>query len=221
MDIVIVSNALDSSKQRLTEQAVYSVKNSDSAVHRIIVVEQQRNKQYKEATLTLNYNFEFNYNKCLNLGIEHCIDNRIALCNNDLIFHKGWASEIIKCMIENKCGSASPYCKAVHDPMYKVKENKIGYAVRQKICGWCIVIDKESRKKIGKLSEDVQFWYSDNIYAEQIKLEGIRHVLSYHSRVDHLESQTLFGNVNLRKYTSDQLSLYRIAKRKLRERYGE
>jgi hypothetical protein len=41
------------------------------------------------------------------------------------------------------------------------------------------------------LNEGVSFWYSDNIYGEQIKHAGVKHALVCSSFVTHLGSSTL------------------------------
>jgi len=225
MDLIIVSNAHDDTKRRLTQDAINSARNSDRQVKQIVIIEQQRYIKYISA-ITLNYRFEFNYNKCLNFGIEYLKNNSddyyIALCNNDLIFHYKWVHEIIKSMKENNCGSASPYFKNLHSELYpEINKDEIGYDVRKFVLGWCIVLNRDTLSKIGKICEGVKFWYSDNLYSEQIKLKKIKHVLSFKSRVDHIESQTLFGNKKIKEYTGGQVYLYREAVRKLRKENTE
>lgn len=220
IDVIIVSNACDNEKKKLTQNAVYTVRKSACRVRNVVVIEQKKGIKFESAE-TLNYNFDFNYNRCLNFGIDHCINSfdskLLALCNNDLVFHTGWVGEIIKSMNENNCGSASPYFKKLHSEIFpNLNGDKIGYSVRSILCGWCIVVTRKTIEAIGRLCEDVSFWYSDNIYAEQIRCKNIKHVLSLKSRVDHLESRTLFGSSRLNEYTNGQLKAYKEAVKKIR-----
>ena len=52
-------------------------------------------------------------------------------------------------------------------------------------------LDDYCLDKIGKLDETVSFWFSDNLYALQLKAEGIKHGLFTNVQVDHIGSQTL------------------------------
>lgn len=50
--------------------------------------------------------------------------------------------------------------------------------------GWCIFQKREIYDYI-HLSEDIDFWYSDNDYAEQLKKQNIKHALIKNSIVHH------------------------------------
>lgn len=214
IDLVFVSNALDDTRKFLTESAITLARSSDDLVDRIIVVEQQHHIAYPETTV--HYDFDFNYHKCLNLGIEWTEAEYIGLCNNDIKFHLGWAEKLIDGM--GDCLSASPYSANVHDNTEypagsgnygrNLTYDPVGYDARAIIAGWCIVIHRSVLEKIGKLHEGVAFWYSDNLYAEQIKKAGIDHKLIRASRVEHLETRTLSGHPRLDEYTGGQKADY-------------
>lgn len=184
MDIILVSNAETPYLRNLTENAILTCRKADSVKYNFYIVEQYRRTKEYPNTKTLYYDFPFNYNRCLNLGI-HCSKNKyIALCNNDLIFKKNWGKNMIRIMEQEGYLSASP-SKKYFNGIIK------GYRVGKYLLGWCIVINREVIKKIGKLDESVEFWFSDDIYAEQIKKAGIVHILNGYSNVIHLTSKTL------------------------------
>ena len=85
-----------------------------------------------------------------------------------------------------------------------------GYEIAYHVSGWCLFITKEAYKKIGKLDERVDFWYSDNLYANQLKEHGLRHGLFCNARVDHICSQTLntMPMKIKREYSLGQLAKY-------------
>jgi hypothetical protein len=66
-----------------------------------------------------------------------------------------------------------------------------GYKIGELLTGWCIFTDKELWKQIGKLDETHRFWYSDNVYANQLKAKNISHALICSIQVDHAGSRTL------------------------------
>ena len=66
-----------------------------------------------------------------------------------------------------------------------------GYDIEQQLTGWCLFVDRYCIEQIGKLDESVSFWYSDDLYACQLKAAGIRHGLFCNVQVDHITSATL------------------------------
>jgi hypothetical protein len=150
----------------------------------------------------------------LNLGLKYAKGDIHILANNDLIFHKGW-SQIGELMQLNNFHSASVLSQShngfeVGDYVYE------GYTIGKHLTGWCIFVDKYCIEQIGRLDESVNFWYSDDLYACQIKAEGIRHGLFCNCQVDHITSRTLVkqsSNVQ-RIYQNGQLTKF-----KQRQRY--
>lgn len=151
----------------------------------IIVIDGNKNTTGFKNAKTITYDFPFNYHKCVNLGLEYGNADVVAICNNDLIFDKFWLTEMLSAMGETYL-SASPNNKI--SMMGGIVE---GYTVAKHILGWCIVVKRKIFDKIGKLDEVVNFWYSDDVYGEQLKGAGIKHILVLHARVVHLTSRTL------------------------------
>ena len=67
----------------------------------------------------------------------------------------------------------------------------MGYEIGKHVLGWCIIVDRIVMDKIGGFDTPVSFWFSDDVYAEQIKAAGIKHALVGTSRVRHLTSKSL------------------------------
>jgi hypothetical protein len=65
-----------------------------------------------------------------------------------------------------------------------------GYGVGYELAGWCIVARREIFEIID-LSDRVDFWFSDNIYADELQKHNLKHLLVKNSRVDHTVSKTL------------------------------
>lgn len=180
IDVVIVSNAKTEALYLLTEQAIRT------SGANCIVVEQQ---PVEYDCLTVHYDFPFNYNKCLNLGYQHTANN-VAFCNNDLLFHEGWQG------IErhfDQYGSLSPlnpgwgFHTEFKAGVYE------GYRTGRELCGWCLIVSRDTMEKTGGFDESVSFWGSDDVWGFQLQALGIKHALVADYKVHHLVSRTLMG----------------------------
>ena len=183
MEAVIVSWAKDETFRRMTQKAIDSA--IESGVNRIVVIESQPSVSYLGAN-TIPYVGEFNYNKALNIGISHCKEECIALCNNDVIFYEGF-SKAESIMKEHDIHSASPCRKG---ELLGVV-SRMGYRVRKEMRGWCIILDRYVLDKIGSLDETYTFHASENIYRDQLREKGIEHHLLDGVYLDHLKSKTI------------------------------
>ena len=211
IDIVFVSNSLNSYLWMMTANAIRTARiNAGVDIGKIVVTEQCLYANPFADAQTLYYDFPFNYNKCLNLGFSVCESEYVAFCNNDLYFGDRWAKNIIRAMEENGYLSASP----VHKHQFNgIRE---GYTIAREVLGWCIVAHRSVIETIGGFAEPVEFWYSDDVYAEQLKKHGIKHILVGTSYVKHLRS------VTLRKINQRQRALYMKAQeRKFKQWKGD
>lgn len=183
LDIIIISNAFNPYMRMITESAIRTCSRADETVYKFYVVEQNKNCiPYKKAT-TIFYDFKFNYNKCLNIGISKSSSPYVALCNNDLIFYKNWGVNILHAL--KRFESVSP-------STYPFEGVKMGYKIQKEVLGWCIVAHRELLvNKLNYLDMPVAFWYSDNVYVHQLKQAKVKHALIGNSIVRHLESITL------------------------------
>jgi GT2 family glycosyltransferase len=100
----------------------------------------------------------------------------------------------------------------------KFERNKVydSYAIENGMNGWCIFMDDYVLDKIDRLDETVSFWFSDNLYALQLKKAGIKHGLFTNVQVDHVRSCTL-NSQSIRKQRHYQIG--ELGKYKQRERY--
>jgi hypothetical protein len=198
----------------MTRNAIRTARlNAGMKIGKIVVVEQCLWSRPQPETKMLYYDFEFNYNKCLNLGFSVCESKYVAFCNNDLHFENSWARNAVAA-IEQGYLSVSP------TPKHTFNGVKQGYKVGQHILGWCIIVDRVVMDMIGGFDQPVNFWYSDNVYAEQIKAAGIQHALVGNSRVKHLTSATLRKAVKGKIRTNMQKGQFKIFERYKKEKYA-
>lgn len=184
VDIIILSNGKDQRLREITQQAVDSCHLSETDIwFNVLVLEQQENVQYKNC-LTAYIQGQFNYNKFMNVGISFTGNEYVCLCNNDLIFYKGWATALIEAMKANDILSACPTQRQREGIEY-------GYNNNHHMNGWCIMTNRKLYDIIGDLDTEFPFWFADNAYAEQLKKHGVKHAVINTSVVRHLGSTTL------------------------------
>lgn len=189
MDVIFVANTKNERLRSITQKAINSCREADELNYHFYVIEQNRKTLPYLNAKTVFYDFPFNYHRCLNLGVfyseRYSNSSFIVLCNNDLIFAKDWGKNITYAMSKGYL-SASPSQRQINEV---IEDNKVG----KHILGWCIVVHRDIFKYIGKLNEAVSFWYSDNLYADQLKAAGLKHILVGNSNVRHLVSQSTKG----------------------------
>jgi GT2 family glycosyltransferase len=214
MDIIILSNAYKPSLYDTTFNAVQSLINSEKEIRfNAVIIEQQLSEKYSFPNCrTIHRDGNFNYNRFMNYGLQYCTSDYVALCNNDLLFQPGWATEILKAMEENNLLSASPLCPVSHKREKNLQAVNYGYEIYYRLCGWCIVLNRKIFDTIGKLDDSFGFWYADNLYAEQLKKYNIQHAMIRDSKVIHLGSKTLrtLPPLEQRKLTSDETVRYKL-----------
>lgn len=220
LSAIILSRTASEALFEMTCKCISTLVDSEKNIAtEVIVIES--NKQYAESGFrypefvkVIIPEAEFNFHKFLNIGIKASSGNYIALCNNDLVFHENWFTEMLKVANENpKILSFSPIGNLSEK---KEKKYEIGYKVMTHIKGWCLVAKKEVFKKTGLLDESFDFFYADNDYAMMLKSKNIPHALVYNSRVTHLEKKKTAQNSTLDQAVIDK---YKIPKYLSQDKY--
>jgi GT2 family glycosyltransferase len=197
IDIIILSYAKTADLKKTTEEGIASLlksEDSEKIEFEILVIESNNSlKPYQYPnTKTIYPEIDFGYNKYLNIGIKATNNNYVCLSNNDLIYHKNWASEILKAMDNDPALlSASPYCSTFHknqsfDENGPPLEGYFGV-----LGGWCIFAKREVFDIIGPLDEKLAFWYCDADYCNTLVKYGVKNCLIPASLVTHLGSESL------------------------------
>lgn len=218
VDVVIVSLGDTPQRRAMTETAINTLLASDQQVQfNIVVVEHfkqflKEGHEYESCTVVVPQDEKFNYNLYLKYGIKHSSGAPwVVLANNDLIFHRGWMTEIIKHHKTTGINSFSPWNDGTHQARFpgQAKALYVGHRVAYELAGWCMVVRRELLDRMD-LDTRVMFWYSDNIYADELKRLDEPHALVRDSLVTHLESATIknFNPEKLREYTKNQTNQY-------------
>jgi GT2 family glycosyltransferase len=211
LSVVILAKTDTPASHEMTMACIDSLMASEPQFHmQVMVVESNRNFYnsgfvFPDFVKVIIPESDFNFHKFLNIGIAASTGNFIALCNNDLIFHRDWFSEIYKVAQKHPgIGSFSPSGIPCDNSQKGTFE--LGYRVMIHIKGWCIVAKKEVFQKTGPLDEKFTFYYADNDYGMTLKSHNIPHALVYCSYVEHLERKRIpktgngLANEFLKKY---------------------
>ena len=198
IDIIILSNTDSAQKQKMTEECVESLlasENPNEIQFNIVIVESCKSfsgysPRYGRTIVPPG---KFGFNRFLNIGIAATSAELVCLCNNDLIFHPRWASEMLLAMANNPAiESCCPFCGIYH-PTRGISQNQppvFGYHY-EALIGWCILVKRSVLHRIGPLDEKIVFWYAERDYGNHLDALGIKHALIPSARVDHLGSQSL------------------------------
>jgi len=209
IDIIILSFAKDENTTALTLQTIDTLVQSedpDKVKFNVVIIES--NKALKphqfEHTQTLYPEEKFGFNKYLNIGINATSNKYICLCNNDLVFHPGWAGAFLDYIKELNTDDfvLSPFCELSHphfSDLPKPVEGYWGY-----FAGHCFFTTRSALKKIGPLDEKINFWYADNDFLNILQREHIPHYFVRKSWVTHLKSQIAsnFNRLQRLRYNS-------------------
>lgn len=209
-DLIVVSKSVTEPIIEMTQRCIDSVL-AETDCHIVVVETGDFPINYHGMNKVIMYDGEFNYNRALNMGLEHAKGDVHILANNDIWFYPGW-SGIGKDMIGEGFDSGSVLSNYYrHEKISQGNYILPGYEVGLHLTGWCIFVTKKCIEAIGRLDETFDFWYSDNVYSDQIKEAGIQHGLFCNYRVDHIVSATLstLNNRQQAKYTIKERWNYR------------
>lgn len=199
IDVIILSYAKTPALRSVTETCLASLLASENGlevVFQVLVIESQKNAPpYTGENVKTIYPQEaFGYHAYMNIGIRQTTSAYICLCNNDLYFHTGWASAILRAFSEHpELQSTSPMCTK-HHPSIGINAHSgllVGYEIRREVAGWCLFFRRDMLAVTGLLDETFKFWFADNDYARTLEKHRLPHALVTYSFVDHLESKTL------------------------------
>jgi len=217
-DVVILSYCKDIEYFKLNVACINSlIESEDEIEFRIVVVESNKNWLREPFRYDMNNvhvivpENDFNFNKFLNTGIAAGESELVILANNDLIFHRGWLSEILA--IRNLRGDILSFCpfdrKSIYLKWEKFKTNAyiIGYRVPIEFVGWCVVLERSVFGVIGPLDETFDLYFQDNDFARTLQHHGVLHALVPNSFVEHLGGRTtgIVDASKTKKYEIDKL----------------
>jgi GT2 family glycosyltransferase len=230
VDVVLISWAKDEKLRSVTEDAINSLfDDRENVKYNIYVVESNKDVHYDKfnwqstpsfpEVFTIHPDVPFGYHRYLNIGRRAGKSKYVALCNNDLTFEKGWASEMIRVMeMHPQMKSASPWCPQTQgDNKPHLGKAHVGYTVRKELAGWCIFQQRDIYDTYpnGELDEQFEFWFCDNDYGMTLQKAGIKHLLVPSSVVNHHDGNlgktgnSAIDDATKQKYTMGQQQTFK------------
>ena len=197
LDIIMLTNTNDDKIYKMTSNAIKTLRQSTSEnLFNLILVESNKETEYVyDVDVYLRPEESFNYNKYLNIAVEHCICDYSAVSNNDVLFNPGWWEKLRDAMIQHNLDTASPKSPTEQigivpraelrhrfTPVNKVVE---GHDIAYTFCGWFWDMKKEVKEWLFPLDEQFSFFYQDNDITMRLKEKGCKHALVGGSLVNH------------------------------------
>lgn len=196
IDIIILSYAKNEDLKQFTIhtiQTLLSSEDPEKIQFNILVLESEKRLSpfQFENTTTIYPEESFGFNKYLNIGLKHTSGSLICFCNNDLIFHKEWATEILSVLKKNdSLLSASTFCPLMHRDSHINTNLEAIEGYEGFFSGWCFLIRRELIDQIGYFDEKYSFWYADNDYLRTLNKFQIKNFLIPKAMVTHLNAVT-------------------------------
>lgn len=199
IDVVILSNGKNETLTDLTNQTIQTLissENSEEITFNIVVIESNASLQPFQYpnSITIYPSTSFGFHKYLNIGVNQTQNEFICFCNNDLIFHKGWASAILSASKkDNEIYSFSTFCPSFHADKLTEIPNEINYGYKNGVLftGWCFMLKRETFNIVGSFDEKFIFWYADDDFRLTLQKYNLKNALIKEAKVTHLGSETL------------------------------
>lgn len=212
VDVIMLSNTADEAIYQMTQAAIKGMQVADeSATFNVILVEtlpywhlEEEHHLYPGVTTIFPYadGESFNYNHSLNCGFEYLSQPEgrgttpcTVICNNDLVFRRGWFHELYMDMINYDLDVASPVSPGwpPHEELCcgSMSTTFFGTRTSYEVSGWCFLIRREALDAIRPLDERFRFEFQDVDMVEQLKRTGHgKMALVRRSEVVHLLNQS-------------------------------
>jgi len=194
MVVLILSNTANPEYYMMLEEYINSLQGFEA-----VVVETNTKLKDKNIPLVSKCKFilpdePFNYNRFLNLGIEHIKGDKILISNNDVVYHHD--SLINLSIALDTYDSVSPKDLNNSKHLYFHQDPIEGYDIGVHVTGCCIGLTHNTLNKIGKFDETFKFWYQDNDYANLLKKNNLKHALIPEAMITHkgFSSHKLLGD---------------------------
>ncbi|MCW3082860.1 MAG: putative glycosyltransferase [Bacteroidetes bacterium] len=195
IDVVILSLCATEETFIMNSNCISSLMESETE-HTFNVIVMESNKEFLKTGYQYPYPVQviipqekFNYNKFLNIAIKQTNNEMICLCNNDLVFKKGWLTQILRIKkLRPGIQSFSP-----KDPDYKTVKGKfmdhdyyLGYEVGWEFFAACLLLERKVFEKTGFFDEKFDFYYQDYDFSMCLRKHSILHALVTKANFSHV-----------------------------------
>lgn len=214
INFIILTKTSNSQLFNITNELIDSLINTqypnsgEFSKYRIILVQSDKTNKFKytlhENMYLVSFSDEkFNYNKALNQGIKYCFENFeqndwFCFMNNDIICDKNWIKAISNEYNKNK--NIKSFCPNTGKILQDVQ---FGYCLHKHIIGYCFLTHVDVIKSLNLFDENFDFFYQDDDYSQQLRLNNILHACVKASNIIHKQSVTINSQLNTKVDASD------------------
>lgn len=202
IDVVMLAFTLDEEVFNMTSEAIRSLRTSEPDISfNVLVLESNR----KWAELGLAYDAGtqvhipepdptgggFNFNRYNNIGQEMGTNEWVVFSNNDVVFHPGWCTAMLKAHAENP----KLRCLCPVDPESEFTpagtfapgiSYQIGYLVRVTFTGWCFMLERSVFEETGPFDERFDYYFADDDFSMTLRRHAILNAAVPDAQVNHL-----------------------------------
>jgi len=225
INVVILAYTLDMSIFEMNREAIHSLLKAEPELDfKIILVESNREweslgQSYPPEVEVLVPDAPFNFNAFNNLGMERGQADWILFSNNDVVFHTGCISAMLKAHQENP--DFVSFCptdpQSPHTPPGTFPENTAavpGYLVRVHFTGWCFLVKREIFGVTGPFDPTFDYYFADDDFCMQLRRHDLLNAVVPQAIVTHL------ANVTSKKASLDISDKFREDQGKFRQKWG-
>ncbi|MEM0996816.1 MAG: hypothetical protein AAGN35_07045 [Bacteroidota bacterium] len=197
IDVVMLAYTLDEEVFAMTSEAIRSLRASEPALQfNVLVLESNRKwpglgYAYDASTEVHLPEVPFNFNRYNNLGRERGSADWVIFTNNDVVFHPGWCTAMLR------AAEAEPRltCLCPVDPASRFTPpgtfpaNALfqkGYLVRVTFTGWCFMVRRSVFATTGPFDERFDYYFADDDWAMTLRKYALLNAAVPAARVTHL-----------------------------------
>lgn len=196
VDVVILSKCTSVETFRVNENCIRSLMESEPKIRfEIVIVESNQafpglGFTYRQEPVSVIIPDEpFRFHRFLNIGLARGSSDMVLFSNNDVTYHPGWLSEILRVRMMNpEIRSFSPFDRNgpyLNHEEFRHKPFHIGHRVPVEFTGWCFLVDRSVFNQTGIFDERYALYFGDNDFARTLKRRGILHAMVPSSFVEH------------------------------------
>lgn len=206
IDVVMLAYTLDEDVFAMTSEAIRSLRASEPDItFNVLVLES--NRKWPE----LGYEYDadtqvhipepnpkaigFNFNRYNNIGLNMSEANWVVFTNNDVVFHPGWCTAMLKAKAENP----KLRCLCPVDPESEFTPSgtfapgtsyQTGYLVRVTFTGWCFMVERSVFEKTGPFDERFDYYFADDDFSMTLRRHAMLNAAVPNAKVNHLAHMT-------------------------------
>lgn len=220
IDVIILSYCKDNSIREMNMNCIDSINNSSKNYKfNIVLVEtdSQKKHTYPQPNVkVIQPKEKFNYNRFLNIGLNHCNNNWVLITNNDTVYSKKFIDHMMSAHENDpQLLSMSPMDNnsGYQTDLGFDKDVHYGYEIMKQLVGWSILLNKKVLDIIGKFDEDFTFLYQDADYGKKLEKNLIKHGCVTNAKAKHLINIS-HGMVEPKEYDEMTNGMERMFKKK-------